>query len=394
MDPALVQTKAGTKTAGTGTTLTATWTSNTTTANLIVVGICTDNGTNSVTSITDSQSNVYTKITESNVSTGGFNVSLWYAKNITGGTTPTVTATLIAGTIAGMICREYSGIDTTDPLDKYAIAPDTGASASPNSGATGTQTEINNLVIGFAGSGDSSNTYTAGAGYGNAVTQGVGTTLDLGMEDKILSNSTSAQTATFSITVSSFWACAVATFKKSSVIDFYSESNQDFQDNIGGSLNSHDAQSFTGDGRQIGSAAFYINKVNSPTGSVVLQIYNSTGTHGTNATPTGAVLATSDSIDPSTLSTSLTLKTFTFSGANRITLTDGTVYVIAISTDGLTSGSSDRIGVGIDTSSPTHAGNYSTKSIGWTAISADDTCFYVYALGSAPSPPIVAWIKA
>lgn len=206
----LLQTKTSSKTAGAGTTSTASM-STTTTGGLVVVVTCTDSGVNSVSGISCAGMS-FTKIDDSLVSGGTYAVSMWYAYNITTQTTPTLTVTYVAGCVGGAIIREYSGATTSDPLDKHA-APGTGNNAAPTSGATATQTGSNDLVIGGAGTGDSGNTYTAGAGYGNATTLKIGTTVDLGMEDKQLSGSTAAQTAVFSITNISVWACEVATFK-------------------------------------------------------------------------------------------------------------------------------------------------------------------------------------
>lgn len=212
---ALLQTKTSSKTVSTGTTSTVALLT-TTTGSLVVVAVNTDKGATlgGVTSITCAGM-TFTKIDES-VEGGGAiaDVALFYAWNITGNTTPTLTVNYAAGMIGGAIIREYSGIDTlADPLDKHVIAKDGALSAAPNSGASAALVGSNDLVIGYAGTGDSGNTYTAGAGYANATTLKIGTTVDMGMEDKTLSGSTAAQTANFTITNSSDWACGVATFK-------------------------------------------------------------------------------------------------------------------------------------------------------------------------------------
>lgn len=209
----LLQTKTTSKTASAGTTSTVAL-STTTTGSLVVVGGNNDKGTTlGITGIACTGMS-FTKI-EDIVEGGGAiaDVSLWYAFNITGNTTPTLTVTYAAGLIGGAIVREYSGLLTTDPLDKHTSAKSITTTNAPNSGATGTQTGSNDLVIGFAGTGDSGNTYTAGATYGNATTLKVGTTVDMGMEDLILSSSSLPQTATFTITNLSDWACTIATFQ-------------------------------------------------------------------------------------------------------------------------------------------------------------------------------------
>lgn len=205
----LLQTKTSSKTASAGTTSTASL-STTTSGSLVLVCCTTDSGTNSISSISCSGMS-FAKVTSSLVAGGTYDVELWYAYNITGQTTPTLTINYVAGAIGGGIIREYSGAITTDPLDKQTIATTTTASMS--SGATAALVGKDDLVIGFAGTGDSGNTYTAGSLYANATTLKIGTTVDMGMEDKILTDDTSAQTATFKITNVSNGACGVATFK-------------------------------------------------------------------------------------------------------------------------------------------------------------------------------------
>lgn len=209
----LLQTKTASKTLAAGTTATVSL-GNTTNGSLVVVGCMCDSGsTGGITSITCSGMS-FTKIDDALTGDTLFNGSLWYAYNITGATTPTLTVNFGAFLIGGAIIREYSGAMITDPLDKHAIDQEVSANTNLNSGATATQTGSNDLVIGFGGTGDSGNTYTAGGGYGNATTLKVGTTVDLGMEEKTLSGSTAAQTATFTVTNSSVWVCAVSTFQE------------------------------------------------------------------------------------------------------------------------------------------------------------------------------------
>lgn len=180
----------------------------------MVVVATTDSGLNSITSITCTGM-TFTKIDGLLVAGGTYDVSAWYAYNITGSATPTLTVNYVAGAIGGAIIREYSGGTTTDPLDKSASA--TGTTATLSSGATAALVGSNDLVIGFGGTGDSGNTYTAGAGYSNATTLKIGTTVDMGLEDKSLVGSTAAQTATFTVTNISNSACIVATFKMQDV---------------------------------------------------------------------------------------------------------------------------------------------------------------------------------
>lgn len=167
------------------------------------------------------------------------------------------------------------------------------------------------------------------------------------------------------------------------IVDSYSESNfyrsyWTLFDNIDD--HSHKVgQSITGNGGILDSAIFYLRKVGSPTGNAYAKIYAHDGTFGTSSIPTGTALATSDEYGVSNLTTSYQLITFTFSGANKITLTDETKYVVTIEYDNGTY-LVDYIRVGLDETSPTHGGNlsgYSTEE-GWLPSGSWDLCFYVY----------------
>lgn len=214
----LVQTRTGIKTASAGTTFTVTMTTNTTTGNTVICGVANDSALVNQTTGLAATGMTFTKITDQVEGTGGTSGavvagSLWEAVNITGATAPVITVTFTAGLAGGAICREYSGLAAA-PTDKHASANNgVVLSAAPNSGPTATLTGSNDLVVGYAATGDSGNTYTAGATFGNAFTLKVGTTLDMGMEDKILSGSTLAQTATFTITNLDNWSAAVETLQ-------------------------------------------------------------------------------------------------------------------------------------------------------------------------------------
>lgn len=175
--------------------------------------------------------------------------------------------------------------------------------------------------------------------------------------------------------------------KAADIIDSYSESNQDQNQNImgiGGAIASV-GQSFTGDGKTLSSVQLYLKKSGSPTANTVVKIYAETHAtaFGTDSKPTGTALATSDVFDPSTLTTNYQLITFTFSGAEQITLTNGSYYVLTIEPDAL--GPGNFITVGQDTSSPTATGNESYfSSPNWNAQSTVDVIFYVYGNNNQP----------
>ena len=168
------------------------------------------------------------------------------------------------------------------------------------------------------------------------------------------------------------------------LIDSYSESNQN---NISGIAvgNIAKGQTFAGIASKILSAKWYLSKEGLPTGNAVAKVYAMSGTFGTDGNVTGSALATSGNLDVSTLTTSLQLIEFTFSGANQITLTAGTKYVLTVEFTGGDAG--NYVNVGLDDSSSTHAGNYSVNSGGtWFPGNTLDFCFYLYGITTSPFP--------
>jgi hypothetical protein len=129
-------------------------------------------------------------------------------------------------------------------------------------------------------------------------------------------------------------------------------------------------------------------KVLSPSGNSYVKVYAHSGTYGTSSVPTGSALATSDPYDVAGLTTSEQFITFTFSGANQITLSTSTYYVLEFYCP--VGDASNyvklyrRTGVGA-----THEGNSSYGSITptWT-YDGGDTKFYVYGNPAGPTVSI------
>ena len=161
------------------------------------------------------------------------------------------------------------------------------------------------------------------------------------------------------------------------VADSYSESNQSVDNNLNATFFMY-GQAFTAATYGVlDKCKFYLKKASSPTGTVRAELYALTGSYGTNATPTGAALATSDQYDVSTLTTSYQLITFTFAVANRVILTAGTTYVMVLSYTGASSAPNHTV-VGGDNTANTHSGNYSLNDGIWAGDNSVDLCFYVY----------------
>ncbi|MGH8323208.1 MAG: fibronectin type III domain-containing protein, partial [Steroidobacteraceae bacterium] len=114
--------------------------------NVVVVGW--NDSTATVGTVTDSSGNVYTLAAGPTVQSGVATQAIYYAKNIVGAAANANTVTVsFNGSAAYPDVRilEYSGIDTTSPLDVTAAA--SGSSATSASGSA-TTTVPNELIIG------------------------------------------------------------------------------------------------------------------------------------------------------------------------------------------------------------------------------------------------------
>lgn len=148
-------------------------------------------------------------------------------------------------------------------------------------------------------------------------------------------------------------------------------------------------QSFTNlNSLVLDSCKFYLSKSGSPSGDITAKVYAHTGTYGSSSLPTGSVLASSGTVSANSLSTSNALITFTFSGANRITLSASTYYIVQLTCSG--GDASNYVQVGICLDDTKHAGNSCRYWAGWYTFS-QDVIFYVYGadLPTGPSIPVL-----
>lgn len=163
------------------------------------------------------------------------------------------------------------------------------------------------------------------------------------------------------------------------LIESYSESNQSGSLTVtpGGYAGNSFANTTEG---VLSTCKFYLN-ASGATGNCYAKIFAHTGTFGTSGKPANgsSALATSDAVDKATLPGSYGLVTFTFSGANKITLNSSTNYFVVFYNN---AGSSGNVSFGADNSSSTYAGNLSYSNddgATWsTALASWDACFYVY----------------
>lgn len=190
---------------------TSAFSSNTTNGNTIICAVVYNNDQSGTASLSDSESNSWSKIAGGD-SGGDTEGELWYAYNITGGASHTITVTFSANYHdSAIICREYSGLTTTDPLDKSSVQVTFGTSHT--SAATAVTTQDNELVV--AAIGASANvTCTAGTGYGNVADYNGSDLYEaVCIEDKDIT-STGAQSATITTSASVAGYFIVATFKE------------------------------------------------------------------------------------------------------------------------------------------------------------------------------------
>lgn len=118
----------------------------------------------------------------------------------------------------------------------------------------------------------------------------------------------------------------------------------------------------------ISNCSMQMNKIGSPTGDVVLKIYNNANSFGGgDDEPTGDPLAISDPVDAADIRTTLGKQDFQFSDKVQLS-TGGDGYVLTA--EYANGSSTNYIEVGADNTSPTYAGNscvQSTAGGAWTA---------------------------
>jgi methionine-rich copper-binding protein CopC len=180
-----------------------------TAANLIVAFVRASTTTQTIT-LSDSAGNTYSQAVNQAQTTDGHQIAIFYAPNIKAGAN-TVTATFSASNNHPFLAiYEYSGLSTTNPLDRTAAAQGTTAAAS--SGATATTTAANELV--FAGLGlpsSSTTTVTAGSGFALEQQDTRSTGSRAASEDQLVS-ATGTYAGSFTLGAADNWSAVVATF--------------------------------------------------------------------------------------------------------------------------------------------------------------------------------------
>jgi len=117
--------------------------------NLLVVGWASTGGAGSttITSVTDNAGNSYVEVqpvraTDTNVNDMG---DVWYAKNSASGATVLTITPNPSGTSGTAVIWEFSGIDTTSPLDQTAVLDSQAATSTPSGAAV--TVPANELIV-------------------------------------------------------------------------------------------------------------------------------------------------------------------------------------------------------------------------------------------------------
>ena len=185
-------------------TVTTAFTSPQTAGNLNVVVIGWENTTSNIVSVTDTAGNSY-QVAAPVTRSSGNSQTIYYAKNIVGGTSNAVTVTLNAPTrFVDVRIAEYSGLDRTNPLDVSSSA--SGTSQTANSGPV-TTTSANELLVASG----TTQTHFNGAGSGytsRTITQPNGSIL----QDRIVTSTGTYEAPAPQVTLS-YWVMQLVTFR-------------------------------------------------------------------------------------------------------------------------------------------------------------------------------------
>jgi hypothetical protein len=185
-----------------GSTLAVAYPAAQTVGNLNIVVVGWNDTTAAVSSVTDSRGNTYTRAVGPTTGTA-LSQSIYYAKNIIAGSNTVTVVFNQTAAYPDVRVLEYSGADTTNPLDVTAGASGTGLTGNSGSATT---TSANELVFGAGMTFDIYN--AAGSGYTNRVITNFG---DIA-EDRSVT-STGSYNATAAMRASAAWVMQMATFK-------------------------------------------------------------------------------------------------------------------------------------------------------------------------------------
>jgi hypothetical protein len=194
-----VQVKSAVATSGSS--LAVTYPAAQTAGNLNVIAVMWGDTICNVSSVTDSRGNPYI-LAVGPARTSGLSSAIYYAKNIgAGSNTVTVTFNQKAGW-PNVNVLEYSGLDTSSPLDVVATASGNGTTANSGSATT---TSASELIV---GAGNPTSVFkAAGSGFSNRIINSFG-----GISEDEIVTSTGTYRATATMT-SGGWVMQMAAFR-------------------------------------------------------------------------------------------------------------------------------------------------------------------------------------
>lgn len=168
------------------------------------------------------------------------------------------------------------------------------------------------------------------------------------------------------------------------IIDSYQDTASPGAERLNGTI-TKSAQSFNASASvELNRVHFYLARVGTLTGNLTAVLYAHSGTFGTSSVPTGSALATSTTVDVTTLSTSPTFTWEEFTFTTPFTLTKDTKYTLSCESDAGGDGT-NYARVAKDQPSG-HAGNQSDFGASWTASSIDDQLFIAFFDGADSLP--------
>jgi hypothetical protein len=143
-------------------------------------------------------------------------LSVWTAVVGAGaGTKPAITVTTTSAADIGVSASEYSGLATTNPVDKVAQATGSTTSArSVSSGSTPATTGDNELAVGFYADSGFGNLATADPGYTARTSLGPNAYMDLLTEDAVVSAS-ATPAASMQTGANTVWLASTIVFRSS-----------------------------------------------------------------------------------------------------------------------------------------------------------------------------------
>lgn len=189
-------------------------TTNPTAGSLLLVGVRVGVAGRTVT-VTDDKSNTYTSnLTTDATGVGAGEVRVFSAPNVAAGATTVTVAISGAAASVRWCAMEVGGAVTSSSAFDVSVGT-SGSSTTPNSGATSTRAQANELILGVQTNDNSATvTLTAGTNFTIGSISGCGSTTQcLGLEWQIVS-ATGTDACTFTLSVSHPWGAGCATYKE------------------------------------------------------------------------------------------------------------------------------------------------------------------------------------